>query len=119
MKHIFQSLAFALLITGCHSADPHGSSEEHPPEIVQAIAAFKTDARYADDYAIPRKLLPLLKTGLSKDEVEEILGEPSKKRTNDVGVAIWHYGLFYSQFIEIEFDPDRTVRNVTSTIETR
>ena len=117
MRRIIICMAGIILVTGCQRQSQRTDSA-HPPDIAAAIQAFQTKqgARNENDYAVPRKLLPLLKPGLSQGAVREILGEPSRVSTNDLGI-FWNYGLFYSQFIDIQFGPDGRVRAVSSTIK--
>ena len=122
MKWTLIALVGSLSLIGCQrspvSSQP--DSVPRPSDIATAIRDFQTKqgARFENNYAVPRKLLPLLKPGLSQGDVREILGEPSSVSTNDLGIC-WIYGLFYSQFIEIRFSPDGTVKKVTSTVESR
>ena len=108
-----------LLVSGCHNTVSQSGSAKFPPDIAKAIQEFQTKSRAEDNYAVPRKLLPLLKAGLSKDEVREILGEPGRMAAGKQGEENWLYGLFYSQFISVTFDPEGRIKEVQSTIADR
>ncbi len=51
-----------------------------------------------------RTLLPLIKVGMTPQEVRDILGEPDVIQEDG---RTWVYTLFYSQFIIIRFDAKR------------
>lgn len=116
MRFIAISLTAIALACGCRQTTPATNSAKFPPEIEEAIRDFQNGSREANDYATARKLLPLLKPGLSKREVQEILGQPNKVTTGETGHTHWDYALFYSQFIVITFDNNDNIKTITSTI---
>jgi len=116
MKLVIISLVGILLVSGCHNTVPESGPAKFSPGIAKAIHEFQTKSRAEDNYAVPRKLLPLLKLGLSKDEVKEILGEPRKITTGEQGGSYWSYGLFYSMFIDVEFNREGKLVEVQSPL---
>ena len=68
------------------------------PDIAEASKEFKNNPGFRHGSA--KKLIPYLTTGLSKDEVSSLLGNPDKI---DERGALWEYVLFYSLFIDIQF----------------
>jgi len=74
-------------------------------EIAKASAEFKADQNFR--YEPSKKLVSHLKIGMTKQDVEALLGKPNKKYDNDL---LWHYTLGYSQFISIGFDPNGIVQ---------
>ncbi len=82
-------------------------------ELSEVISDFQTKPRYEDDYRIARKLLLLIKEGMTRNEIRDILGEPSRLHG---GGRHWYYGLFYSQFIEVRFNEVDKVDMVSSTL---
>jgi hypothetical protein len=65
-----------------------------------------------------RNLLPFLKPGMHMQEVEELLGPPSRQKAWDGGVG-WTYILYFSQTLSVQFDDDGRVTRVTSSVATR
>lgn len=82
-------------------------------ELLESIAAFQASPRYVEDYKTARTLLPLIKVGMTPQEVKAILGEPSQAHSSDES---WYYGLFYSQYIVVRFGADGEVDKVFSTL---
>ena len=117
MKHFKVIAIIILILSGCHRDKTQVISDQLSPEIAQAILDFQSEpgARYQDDYAIPRKLLPLLKPGLSQHEVVALLGQPDAIRMNDNTVS-WSYTLFYSMFINIRFDENGELADIQSPL---
>ena len=74
-------------------------------EIAKASAEFKANQNFRSEPA--KKLVPLLKIGMTTKDVETLLGKPNKKHDNDL---LWHYTLGYSQFISVGFDPNGIVQ---------
>jgi hypothetical protein len=120
MKLIIIGIAGIIIASGCQQHPRATDPAPWPPEIAKAIHDFQAtpDARHENDYAVPRKLLPLLESGLSQNGVKAILGDPSRVNSNSGGIY-WHYGLFYSQFIDIHFDSEGRVQKVISTIDNK
>ena len=105
-----------LLISSCQPKTQTDSSQ-YSLEVTQAIQDFHGNpgARYENDYTVPKTLLPLLKPGLSQDEVEAILGSPEIVSINDQTIS-WSYTLFYSMFITIRFDEKGKLAEVHSPL---
>lgn len=117
MRH-FTVIAFTILVlSGCQRESPQADSGQLSPRIAQAALDFQSEpgARYRDDYAVPRMLLPLLEPGLSQQEVEALLGEPDTIHMTDDTVS-WSYTLFYSMFIEVRFDEGDELVEVQSPL---
>ena len=74
-------------------------------EIAKASAGFKANQYFRSEPA--KKLVPLLKIGMTTKDVETLLGKPNKKYDNDL---LWEYTLGYSQFISVGFDPNGIVQ---------
>jgi len=100
-----------------HKGDTLGQRKstgaELPAEVAQASAAFKTgwQARYPEHYAVSRTLLPWIEKGMTKKEVEGLLGSPDGKSDGR-----WDYTLFYSMFISVTFGVEGTVTEVSSPL---
>ena len=118
MKQMIVTFLVLISAVGCQHHTQPNETIQGSPEVAEAIHDFQNKPRHENDYATPRILLALLKQGMSQNEVKEILGQPSSISTNDIGVY-WNYGLFYSQFIEIQFNEDGVVEKVNSTLETQ
>jgi len=86
-------------------------------EITEASKAFKSgfQARMNNNYEVSRKLLFYLNVGMATSEVEELLGPPDRDRSIE-NETYWSYTLFYSQFIDIVFDPEGNVKKIHSTV---
>ena len=69
------------------------------PEIVTASKEFKAQVGYRESQA--KKLRPYLKTGMSKEQVKELLGEPDPGCASETHIS---YVLGYSQLLSIDFD---------------
>jgi hypothetical protein len=80
--------------------------DDKGPQITRAISQFKTQPHDRREPA--KKLLPLLKTDTSIQEVEAMLGIPNAK--------VWDYTLFYSSTLIIRFDNDGRVTTVSSDL---
>ena len=106
-------ILMSVVVGGGTHAQKEVSEVALPVEVANANAAFKTGvgARYRENYAVSRMLLPWIKTGMTKKEVESLLGPPDK----DSG-GYWFYTLFYSMFIEVRFDAQGTVLQVGSPL---
>jgi len=99
--------------TGGDGMDTNKHGDAESTEISAAIVDFQTKSRAADDYKTARKLLPLIKVGMTPQEVRAILGEPGRLQEDG---RSWFYGLFYSQFIVVRFDSDEQVEKVMSSL---
>lgn len=77
-------------------------------EIAKASAEFKANQNFRSEPA--KKLVPLLKIGMTTKDVEALLGKPNKKYDNDLLWEYWEYTLDYSQFISVGFDPNGIVQ---------
>lgn len=71
------------------------SSEEQQKIILE----FKSTLGNRTDLA--RKIIPLIKMGMTKDEVSALLGAPSSRHSNEQS---WFYGVFYSTAIIVKFN---------------
>lgn len=96
-------IAFAVLSMRDDQPDLEG-------EIAKASAEFKAQMFRAEP---AKKLVPLLKIGMTTREVEGLLGEPNTRRESD-GVLYWYYGLDYSLFIDVRFDSNGKVEEITA-----
>ena len=76
-------------------------------EIAEASAEFKANQNFRSEPA--KKLVPLLKIGMTTKDVEALLGKPNKKYDNDLG---WNYILDYSLFINVQFDSNGKVQEI-------
>lgn len=81
--------------------DTNGHDDAERARISAAIADFQTKPRTANNYETARKLLPLIKVGMTAQEVRAILGEPGGLLE---GGRSWVYTLFFSQYIIVRFD---------------
>lgn len=77
-------------------------------EIAKASAEFKANQYFR--YEPAKKLVPLLKIGMTTKDVEALLGKPNKKYDNYLLWEYWEYTLDYSQFISVGFDPNGIVQ---------
>jgi hypothetical protein len=103
-----------LVVLGCVTSLPRATTEAAlPAEVARASTAFKTGwpARLSGDYAVPRTLLPWLKNGMTKKDVERLLGSPDKASDD-----WWFYTLFYSMFIEVHFGAEGNVVQIGSPL---
>ena len=48
-------------------------------------------------------LLPLLTNGMTKIQVQQLLGEPTHKPVQESSSYLWDYTVFYSTILEIHF----------------
>jgi outer membrane protein assembly factor BamE (lipoprotein component of BamABCDE complex) len=96
------------------------SADITDPPLAEAIAEFKANPGFRQKVA--NKVLPHLEAGMTKEEVESVLGRPDRTEENPRGVR-WHYSLFYSMFVNIQFDHDGTLSSLDacadSTTDTR
>ncbi len=88
------------------------TSDKNKTEIQMAIEEFKNNPGFRNEPA--KILVPLLKIGMTTDDVEHLLGKPDSERQLDEGTA-WGYGLFYSQFIDVHFDSDNKVEKIQAS----
>lgn len=81
--------------------------------IAEAVEAFRA---HADGFRLEaaRVVKPLVKNGMTKREVEELLGPPNSKTHEG---SNWHYDVFYSQAITVQFDHSDLVSSVRSTFD--
>jgi hypothetical protein len=82
--------------------NPH----EMNPEISAAVAEFKANPGFRQKVA--NKVLPHVKAGMTQQEVKCILGKPDQIQKSAEGVR-WQYSLFYSMFIDIQFNHEGTL----------
>jgi hypothetical protein len=83
-------------------------------DLQEAIHHFQANPN--DRTQAAQKLLPFLKPGMDKHQIEEILGKPSRGLYSEPS---WFYVLFYSQFIDVYFDEEGRVTRVISTVTTQ
>jgi len=77
-------------------------------QVVEASSEFKN--RPGDRQKAARIILPLLKTGLSRDDVKNLLGPPTK----EIGDGrIWCYILFYESAMDVYFDANGKLEKVS------
>ena len=110
-------------ICGCNKAptEPTPFTADRPEQAAQladASAAFKTGikARMSNDYEVSRLLLSQVEAGMATSGVAELLGPPDSKKSAE-NETYWSYTLFYSQFIDITFDPEGKVTKVHSSLD--
>lgn len=117
MMRYTSAFVVLLILVGCQRDTEDGRPAALPEAVLSASSAFRegVSARHRDDYAIPRKLLPLLKTGMPEAEVEALLGKPDEIRKTDRGTS-WSYTLFYSMFIDVQFDERQSVVRIDSPL---
>jgi len=80
-------------------------------EIAKASAEFKANQNFRSEPA--KKLVPLLKIGMTTKDVEALLGKPNKKYRNDLR---WNYILDYSLFINVQFDSNGKVEKIVACV---
>jgi hypothetical protein len=90
-------------------ADIQLTTVELKSEIQKASEKFKKSPGFRTEPA--KVLVPLLKIGMTTGEIESLLGKPDNKKVSDES-TFWMYSLFYSQFIDVQFDPDNKVRKI-------
>lgn len=78
-------------------------------EIMEASAKFKEDPHGFNRGAAARILMGRIRPGLTAEQVQEILGPPTKKEGSS-----WIYATSYSSFLRIGIGPDGKVLAVTS-----
>jgi hypothetical protein len=78
-------------------------------EIAKASAEFKANPGFRQLAA--SKLVPHLRIGMTTNEVENLLGKPDNVREHGDGV-LYEYGLFYSLFINVQFDSNGKVQEI-------
>lgn len=78
-------------------------------EIAKASAEFKANRGFRQHAA--SKLVPHLRIGMTTNEVESLLGKPDNEREYGDGVR-YEYGLFYSQFLDVQFDSNGKVQEI-------
>lgn len=93
-------------VSGGDKIERDSDKDATDPEVIAAISEFKTQLYNRQKAA--EKLLPVIKTGMSTQEVEKILGAPTWE--------VWDYRLFYStpSSLIIRFDTDGKVKEVVS-----
>jgi len=79
------------------------TSNGNKTKIQLAIEEFKNNPGFRNEPA--KILVPLLKIGMTKDDVESLLGKPDEI-SDLTSCTKWYYGLFYSEYIDIQFDSD-------------
>jgi outer membrane protein assembly factor BamE (lipoprotein component of BamABCDE complex) len=82
-----------------------------PSEIVRASKEFKAQAGYRETQA--KKLLPYLKVGMAKGDIQSLLGEPDSK-TEFEYYASMNYIVGRSNMITVFFDEKEKVIHVES-----
>jgi len=80
-------------------------------EIAKASAEFKANPGFRQHAA--SKLVPHLRIGMTTNEVENLLGKPDNVREYGDGV-LYEYGLFYSLFINVQFDSNGKVQKIVA-----
>ena len=89
-------------------------NEEQISEFERAKVEFKGNP--GNRTAAAETLRPYLAVGMSKDDIAEILGDPSKRHSKH---NTWFYGLFWGQFITVEFDEQGRVKRVGPSDQSR
>ena len=111
------------ILCGCGEAPTKSlahtvAKADKTPQVNDASEAFKMgiEARTRNNYEASRILLAQIEVGMANSRVEELLGPPDRKKT--VGnETYWTYTLFYSQFIDVGFDPEGNVTKVHSSLD--
>jgi len=91
----------------------HSASGSHPKDISEAMREFRANPDGLRLEAA-RMLRPLLKWGMTKREVEEMLGPPRRELSSE---SAWHYDVFWSHAMSIVFDANGRVEHVKSTFK--
>ena len=96
---------------------PASLSEVHMTavEFANAKTLFKASPGFRTKEA--RMLAPMIKKGMTKDQVRELLGEPDKKGALASSDTRWNYTVFYSQCISVTFEEDIVVKTEATGIE--
>jgi hypothetical protein len=89
-------------IEATHQMNTNGDNAE-------ILSAFKADEMGLRRFQVARKVVPLIRTGISQKEVEDLLGSPSGTLNNG---QTWHYVLFYSAYLDVRFTTNGTVEKV-------
>jgi hypothetical protein len=115
MKKIYIYISVILLtfcVVGIVTFFPQNKHMNISNEITKISQDFKTNYGSRKEAAV--KLVPYIKIGMTKNEVETILGKPNRINDSD-GFIYWFYSLDYSQFIGILFDSEGKVVKIEAS----
>lgn len=84
-----------------------------PMDVTEAIQRFRASPHGVSMEAA-RIVRPLVKIGMTKHQVEELLGRPNRELMSG---SVWHYDVFWSHAITVLFDRDGEVKDIQSTFE--
>lgn len=99
-----------IYLAGCGNSEPKTEISE---EVSVASAKFKANPDFRQDAAT--KLMSHLKVGMDMQEIDNLLGEPTKKSEQQDGVH-YFYSVGYSQFLSIQFDSTGKVQKIVSSL---
>ncbi len=91
----------AFLLRGTSDARDPALAAPADPAFAEAVAEFKANPGFRQKVA--NEILPHLEGGMTQQEIKAILGEPDRVQESAEGER-WHYSLFYSMFIDIQFN---------------
>ena len=98
--------------------EPSGISEAHAQEPIlqKGKSAMDSDVGKDKKKDLDRRnefgvLLAGITRGVSKNDVEKILGAPDEKKDGD---SVWNYTPWYSSFIRVSFDKEGKVIEISS-----
>ena len=80
-----------------------GDKDRTDPEITAVVSEFKGQPYSRQEPA--KKLIPLIKIGLPKEDVQAFLGEPAE--------ILWDYPVSMSESLVISFDINGKVKEVS------
>jgi hypothetical protein len=107
-------------MTSCqnHTVAPQagGLSEVHMTAVDFENAKAKFKASPGNRSKEASMLAPMIKSGMTKAQVRDILSEPDRPKTGSLGDT-WLYTVFYSQFISVTFEKDKVVKTEAVGIE--
>ena len=86
----------------------NNSGETSMPAELQSISTeFRANPGFREISA--RKIMPYLTTGMSAEEIERLLGQPTNKGYDG---SLWRYSVFFSKSIDVYFNAQRRVEKV-------
>ncbi len=111
VKLIILALVIVVVIAGTIIFLMSDSGANLEREVAKASAEFKANPGFRQHAA--SKLVPHLRIGMTTNEVENLLGKPDNVREHGDGV-LYEYGLFYSLFINVQFDSNGKVQKIVA-----
>lgn len=103
--------------TGALNESMSAGSDLGPEEaqLADKAAWQSTGPRYemtSDRRGIGKKMVTYIRTGMTKEEVEQLMGKPENVGSNGHMPEIWHYTLHTDALISIDFDAQGKVSSV-------